>query len=99
MVIIELLTMKITFDAILDHVNSLGFQQEIHERVRIMKGWLLQLMHDYESGQITKEEFEKKESEILKDIENLLKQLSSQGTNEQTTQSTNNLGGLAGLLG
>ena len=97
--IIEFLTMKITFDAILDHVNNLGQQHEIQERVRFLKAKLLRLTADLQSGIVGSEEFKKQESEIMKEIDSLIKQITSgEGSNHTTTSSDASLGGLTGLL-
>lgn len=96
--IIEFLTLKVTFDAILDHVNNIAYQQELHEQVRMLKTRLLNLTSDYNSGAIGKEEFEKSEAEIMKEINALIKQITGSGAGN-TTQTSTDLGGLGGLLG
>ncbi|HZT35729.1 MAG TPA: hypothetical protein VFA15_07405 [Nitrososphaera sp.] len=95
--IIEFLTMKITFDAILDHVNNIAYQQDIRDQITALKTRLLKLSGDFETGRVTREEFEKEEAVIMKEINLLIKQASTAG-NQNTTQSSSDLGGLAGLL-
>ena len=95
--IIEFLTMKITFDAILDHVNNIAYQQDIRDQITALKTRLLKLSGDFEAGKVTREEFEKEEAVIMKEINLLIKRASTAGS-QNTTQSSSDLGGLAGLL-
>lgn len=95
--IIEFLTMKITFDAILDHVNSIAYQQELQERVRILKSRLLKLTSEYSTGAISKKEFDTREAEIMSEINSMIKQITSAG-DATRTQTSSDLGGLGGLL-
>ena len=95
--IIEFLTLKITMDAIMDHVNNIAYQQQIQDQVRVLKARLLKLSADFETGTISRSEFEQKEAEIMKEIDLMIKKVTANSGNN-TTQSSSDLGGLTGLL-
>lgn len=96
--IIEFLTLKLTMDAIVDHVNNIARQQELADKIRVLKAELLKIATDYEAGKISKETFSAKESQITSDINSLVALLRSSKNNKTTYEGSSNLGSLTGLL-
>ena len=87
--ILELLIMKLTMDTILQHCNSLAYEQEVRAQADQLKARLMKLMADYEMGVIDQKTYSKIESEIMTSLSKLTQQISSKGENPS---SSSNLG-------
>lgn len=70
--------MKLALDAIMQHCNSLAFEQELREEARVLKTKLLKLMADYEAGAIDQKTYLEKEAEIMASLSKLTQQVNSQ---------------------
>jgi hypothetical protein len=88
-VIFELLIMKLTMDAIMQHINTLAKEQDIREQARVLKTRLLKLMSDYEMGVIDQKTYSEKEAEIMASLSKLTKQV---GAGEQPPSFNTGLG-------
>lgn len=82
--IIELLTLKITMDAILQHLNSLAREQELRERSRMLKSRMLQLITDFEMGAIDQETYSKNEAEIIAELGKITQQITGNGNSSSS---------------
>jgi flagellar basal body-associated protein FliL len=97
--LIELLTLKLTFDAILQHCNNLAYQQELRERVAILKNELLESLTAYELGQLSPDQYEKKESEIITELNKLTRLIQNAGSlGDVTTEGSSSPSIGLGLL-
>jgi hypothetical protein len=76
--ILELIIMKLTLDAIMQHCNSLAYEQELREEARRLKAKLLKLMADYEAGAIDQKTYSEKEAEIMASLSRLTQQVNAQ---------------------
>lgn len=86
--IIELLTLKITMDAILQHLNILAQEQELRERSRMLKTQMLQLITDFEMGLIDQQTYSAKEAEVMAELNNLTQEINSRQTgNPESSRS------------
>jgi hypothetical protein len=83
--ILELIIMKLALDAIMQHCNSLTYEQEMREQARLLKTKLLKLMSDYEAGAIDQKTYSEQEAEIMASLSKLTQQVNSQSE----TQSFN----------
>lgn len=83
--ILELIIMKLTLDAIMQHCNTLVQEQDFREQIRVLKTRLLKLMADYEAGAIDQKTYAEQEAEIMASLSKLTQQINSQGD----TQSFN----------
>jgi len=79
--IIELIIMKLTLDAIMQHCNSMAYEQELREQARVLKTKLLKLMADYEAGAIDQKTYMEQEAEIMANLSKLTQQVNSQTGN------------------
>jgi hypothetical protein len=75
--ILELIIMKLTLDAIMQHCNSIAYGQEVREQARILKAKLLKLMSDYEAGAIDQRTYSAQEAEIMASLSKLTQQINS----------------------
>jgi hypothetical protein len=73
--------MKLTLDAIMQHCNSLAYEQELREQARLLKAKLMKLMADYETGAIDQKTYAEKEAEIMASLSKLTQQVNSQSGN------------------
>jgi hypothetical protein len=87
--IIELLMMKLTLDAILQHCNNLAYEQEAREDARRLKANLLKLMTDYETGVIDGATYSQEEAKIMSALSKLTQRITS---NQANSQPSVNLG-------
>jgi len=69
--ILELIIMKLTLDAIMQHCNSLAYEQQMREEANLLKARLLKLMSDYETGAIDQKTYSEQEAEIMKSLSKL----------------------------
>ena len=76
--ILELLIMKLTLDAVLKHCNSLAYEQEMRQQVSELKARLLKLMTDYETGAIDQKMYSQREAEIMDTLGKLTQKINSQ---------------------
>ncbi|TLY04668.1 MAG: hypothetical protein E6K88_02415 [Thaumarchaeota archaeon] len=76
--ILELIIMKLSLDAIMQHCNSLAYEQELREEARQLKKRLLKLMSDYEAGAIDQKKYSEQEAEIMASLSKLTQQVSNQ---------------------
>jgi hypothetical protein len=76
--ILELIIMKLTLDAIMQHCNSLAQEQELREQARLLKARLLKLMTDYEAGAIDQKKYSEQEAEIMANLSKLTQQVNAQ---------------------
>jgi hypothetical protein len=75
--ILELIIMKLTLDAIMQHCNSLSYEQELREQARVLKTRLLKLMSDYEAGTIDQKTYSEQEAEIMASLSKLTQQVNN----------------------
>ena len=75
MMLLEFLIMKLTMDAIMQHINTLAQEQDIREQARLLKAKLLKLMSEYETGAIDQKTYSEKEAEIMASLSSLTKQV------------------------
>ena len=75
MMILEFLIMKLTMDAIMQHINTIAQEQDIREQARVLKTRLLKLMSDYEMGVIDQKTYSKEEAEIMASLSGLTKRV------------------------
>lgn len=73
--------MKLTLDAIMQHCNSMAYEQELREQARVLKTKLLKLMADYEAGAIDQKTYMEQEAEIMANLSKLTQQVNSQTGN------------------
>lgn len=66
--------LKLTFEGILKECNRLGFERELQERSAWFKSRLAKLDLDYNKGLIDTATYNKRQSEILKELDSLSKQ-------------------------
>lgn len=66
--------MKLTFEGILKECNRLAFEQDLREHGARLKSKLARLEIDYSKGLIDTQAYEKRQSEILKELDSLSKQ-------------------------
>jgi hypothetical protein len=85
MMILEFLIMKLTMDAIMQHINTIAQEQDIREQARVLKTRLLKLMSDYETGVIDQKTYSEKEAEIMASLSGLTKRV---GQGEQPSFNT-----------
>jgi hypothetical protein len=95
--LIELLTLKLTFDAIIQHCNNLAYQQELKEKTEILKLELLDCLTKYQAGELGAEQYEKRESEIITQLNELTKLVQQKGDLANATTSGNSMAGNIGL--
>ena len=69
--------MKLTLDAIMQHCESLAYEQEVREQASILKTRLLKLMSDYEAGIIDQKAYSEQEAEIMASLSKLTQQVNS----------------------
>jgi hypothetical protein len=62
--IIELMILQLTLDGIMAHYNENVQRQQTQRKKGLLKLRLAKLVHDYQSGKISPEEFEKLEADI-----------------------------------
>ena len=62
--IIELMILQLTLDGIMTHYNENVQRQQTQRKKGLLKLRLAKLVHDYQSGKISPEEFEKLEADI-----------------------------------
>lgn len=70
--------MKLALDAIMQHCNSLAYEQEVREQARQLKTRLLKLMADYEAGEIDQKTYSEQEAEIMASLSRLTQQVNTQ---------------------
>ncbi|HEX2615025.1 MAG TPA: gas vesicle protein GvpG [Nitrososphaera sp.] len=63
--ILELIIMKLTMDAIMQHCNTIAYEQQVREEANMLKARLLKLMTDYETGAIDQKTYAEQEAEIM----------------------------------
>ncbi|MFI5405490.1 MAG: hypothetical protein ACHQ1D_03135 [Nitrososphaerales archaeon] len=68
--------MKLTFEGVLKECNRLAFERELQERSAWFKSRLAKLDLDYNKGLIDIATYNKRQSEILKDLDSISKQKS-----------------------
>lgn len=85
--LLELLIMKLTMDAILQHCNSLAYEQELRAQADQLRSRLLKLMSDYESGAIDQASYSRVEGEILANLSKLTQQVTKKSENEEPSSS------------
>lgn len=66
--------MKLTFDGILKECNRIAFEQEIMAHNTHLKARLARLEIDYHKGTIDIATYQKRQSEILQELDNTSKQ-------------------------
>lgn len=71
--LITLLIMKLTFDGILKECNRLAFEQEMSAYNAHLKSRLARLEIDYHKGTIDIATYQKKQSEVLQELDNISK--------------------------
>jgi len=76
--IIELLVMKLTLDAIMQHCNTLGQEQEMRMEISQLRQRLVKFMNDYEAGAIDQATYSKKEAEIMASLSVLTQKINAQ---------------------
>jgi hypothetical protein len=76
--ILELIIMKLTLDAIMQHCNTLAQEADLREQARQLKARLLKLMADYESGAIDQKTYLEAETEIMASLSKLTQQVNTQ---------------------
>ncbi|MEW6604251.1 MAG: hypothetical protein AB1351_06130 [Thermoproteota archaeon] len=76
--ILELIIMKLTLDAIMQHCNNIAMEADMREQVAQLKARLLKLMADYESGSIDQKSYIEQEAEIMSSLSNLTRQANNQ---------------------
>jgi hypothetical protein len=76
--ILELIIMKLALDAIMQHCNSLAYEQEVREQARQLKTRLLKLMAAYEAGEIDQKTYSEQEAEIMASLSRLTQQVNTQ---------------------
>jgi hypothetical protein len=76
--ILELLIMKLTLDAVLQHCNSLAYEREMRQQVSELKARLLKLMTDYETGAIDQKTYSQREAEIMDSLGKLTQKINNQ---------------------
>lgn len=69
--------MKLTFDGILKECNRIAAEAEINERKAWFKSQLARLDIDYNKGLIDTDAYNKRQSDILKEIDSLARQKSA----------------------
>lgn len=62
--IIELMILQLTLDGIMAHHNENVQRQQTQRKKGLLKLRLAKLVHDYQSGKISPEEYEKLEADI-----------------------------------
>lgn len=62
--IIELMILQLTLDGIMAHYNENVQRQQTQRKIGLLKLRLAKLVHDYQSGKISPEEYEKLEADI-----------------------------------
>lgn len=72
--LITLLVMKLTFEGILKECNRIAFEQDMQERASHFKSELARLEINHYKGLIDAQTYEKRQSEILKNLDELSKQ-------------------------
>lgn len=75
--IIELIIMKLTLDAIMQHCNTLATEADLREQARLLKARLLKLMAEYETGVIDQKTYSEQEAEIMASLSRLTQQVNS----------------------
>lgn len=75
---LELIIMKLTLDAIMQHCNSLAAEADMREQARQLKARLLKLMADYETGAIDQRTYAEQEAEIMASLSKLTQQANIQ---------------------
>ncbi len=75
---LELIIMKLTLDAIMQHCNSIAAEVDIREQSRQLKARLLKLMADYETGVIDQRTYAEQEAEIMASLSKLTQQVNTQ---------------------
>jgi hypothetical protein len=76
--ILELIIMKLTMDAIMQHCNTIAYEQQIREEANILKTRLLKLMTDYETGAIDQKTYAEQEAKIMTSLSKLTQKVSNQ---------------------
>jgi hypothetical protein len=76
--LLELIIMKLTLDAIMQHCNSLAAEADMREQVKQLKARLLKLMADYEAGSIDQKTYMEQEAEIMASLSKLTQQVTAQ---------------------
>ena len=94
--LIELLTLKLTFDAIIQHCNNLAYQEELKEKTQLLKSQLLECLTKYQSGELTPADYENRESEIVSELNELTKLVQKKSLADVVT-SGNSTAGSSGL--
>lgn len=85
--ILELLIMKLTMDAILQHCNALAYEQDVRAQVDQLKSTLMKLVADYESGAIDQKTYSRVEAEIMTSLSKLTAQITNKNTSSEPTSS------------
>ena len=74
LIFITYLIVKLTLDSILKECNRIAVEHISQEHKRFIKSRLMELNLEYQRGVIDEETYHKKETEILKDLSNILEQ-------------------------
>ncbi len=85
--LLELLIMKLTMNAILQHCNSLAYEQDVRAQADQLKTRLLKLMSDYESGAIDQVTYSRTEGEIMANLSKLAQQITKKSDNPEPSSS------------
>ena len=72
LIFITYLIVKLTLDSILKECNRIAAEHISQENKRFIKSRLMELNLEYQRGVIDEETYHKKETEILKDLSNIL---------------------------
>lgn len=72
--LITFLIMKLTFEGILKECNRIALEQDLQENAARLKSELARLEINYYKGLVNAQTYEKKQSEILKELDELAKQ-------------------------
>jgi hypothetical protein len=86
--IIELLILKLTMDAILQHCNNLACEQDIREQAGRLRAKLFKVMRDYETGVIDHVTYSQQEAEIMSSLSKLTRRISGNQENAQPSFNT-----------
>ena len=75
MVLIELFILKLALEGISKELNEEAQMQELRQKERHFKSQLSQLAIDYTTGAIDKETYDKRQSDIMSQLNKMSKQL------------------------
>ncbi len=84
--------MKLTLDAVLQHCNGLAYEQQLRQNIQQLKSRLMNLVNEYQIGNIDSKTYSEGEAAILQELSLLAQEINKHKSNNVTASSGMGLG-------